>query len=126
MQTVTKFEFILSQSLVNYFCAKETHSINPLFLFCNSLTEGLTLSAAHAFYCSRWRACHHRGVQIFGFHVVASSIHGQNDHLLCKLYFHSPHGSHYSLLDKKQLCHHVHCRASTNRDTDTVGSEPAH
>lgn len=113
MQTVIKFEFISSQSLVNCFCAKETHSVNPLFLFCNSLTEGLILSAAHAFFCSRWRACHYCGVQIFGFHVVASSICGQNDRLPCKLDFHSLCGSHFGLLDKKQLCHHVHHRAST-------------
>lgn len=99
-----------------------------LILYCSSVMisqKHFHLSAAHAFYCWRWRARHYRVVQVFGVHVAASSIHGQNDHLACKLDFHSPCGSHYNLLVKKQLCHCVHHRASTNRDTDTIGSEPA-
>lgn len=106
---------ILSQSLVNCSCAKETYSSNPILLFCNGLPEALSFVSSTCFLLSKQRTCHYRSVQIFAFCIAASSILSQNDHLVCKLDFHCLCGSHYSLLVKKQLCHCVHHRAIIER-----------
>lgn len=120
MKRVTKFEFTLPQSLINCSCTKETDTINPVFFPVMVSQKPFHLPAAEFLPIAE---SNHSVLWGLDPQFLCGSIFKSwpKDCLPCKLNFHSPCGSHYSLLVKKQLCNRVHHWASTNRDTYTHG-----
>lgn len=120
MKTLIKSEFTLSPSLINCFCTKETDNFNPIFFPVMVTQKPFYLPAAQFLLIAE--SCLSLPCSsdlLFPCGGIFNSR--SNDHLPCKLNFHSPCGSYYSLLVKKQLYHRVHHWASTNRDTYTHG-----